>query len=171
MRLTALCLGLAAALTGCGYHVSGHADMLPKTIKTIAVPAFGNNTTRYRLTERMAQSITREFNSRTRYRVVGDPRNADAILRGTVLNVLSFPTTFDTTTGRAAGVQLNVIVKVELVEKTTNKVLYSNPYLEIRERYEISTNALAYFEESEPALNRLSQQVAQAVVSAILESF
>ena len=30
------------ALTGggCGYHVSGHADMLPKTIKTIAVPAF-----------------------------------------------------------------------------------------------------------------------------------
>ncbi|MBI4908580.1 MAG: LptE family protein [Acidobacteria bacterium] len=171
MRLIAVAGVLAMWLSGCGYHVSGHADLLPKTIKTIAVPAFGNNTTHYKLTQRMAQSVTREFNSRTRYRVVGEERNADAVLRGTVLNVLSFPTTFDTNTGRAAGVQINVIVKVELTEKATGKVLYTNGSLEIRERYEISTNSLAYFEESEPALNRLSQQVAQGVVSAILESF
>ena len=162
---------MAAVLSGCGYHVSGHADMLPKTIKTIAVPAFGNATTRYRLSERMAQSVAREFNSRTRYRVVGEEKNADAALRGSVLNVLSFPTTFDSQTGRAAGVQISVIVKVDLIEKATGKVLYTNPYMEIRERYEISTDALAYFEESDTALNRLSQQVAKAVVSAILEAF
>ena len=31
--------------TACGYHVSGHADLLPSTLKTIAVPAFTNLTT------------------------------------------------------------------------------------------------------------------------------
>ena len=49
-----ICAGwlLLAALGGCGYHTSGHADLLPKRIKTIAVPAFDNATTRYRLTGR-----------------------------------------------------------------------------------------------------------------------
>ena len=37
------------SMLGCGYHVSGHADLLPKNVHTIAVPAFGNATTRYKL--------------------------------------------------------------------------------------------------------------------------
>ena len=160
-----------AALTGCGYHVSGHADLLPKNLKTIAVPAFANNTTRYRLSDRMAQSITREFNTRTRYRVIHDVNTADAVLRGVVMNIMSFPTTFDTVSGRAAGVQLNVILQLTLVERATGKTLYTNPGMEVRERYEISTDQVAYFEESDTALDRLSRHVATAVVTAILEAF
>ncbi|MBI3207998.1 MAG: LptE family protein [Candidatus Solibacter usitatus] len=171
MREKLTLFALATLLTGCGYHVSGHADLLPKTVKTIAIPAFGNNTTRYRLTERMPQAITREFLTRSRYRVTGEEKNADAVLRGTVLNILSFPTTFDTASGRAAGVQMNVIVKVQLIERATGKELYANPSLEIRDRYEISTNQVAYFDESDAALDRLSRQVASAVVAAILEAF
>jgi hypothetical protein len=41
----------------------------------------------------------------------------------------------------------------------------------VRERYEISIDPLAYFEESEVALERLSKQVAGSIVSAILEAF
>ncbi|MCC6391222.1 MAG: LptE family protein [Bryobacterales bacterium] len=170
------CVTLPAALwgvmfTSCGYHVSGHADALPKSIKTIAVPAFGNNTTRYRLSDRLPQAITREFISRTRYQVVPDVNSADAILQGSVVNVLSFPTTFDTRTGRAAGVQINVYLNLNLTERATGKVLYSNPNMEVRERYEISIDPLAYFEESETALDRLSKEVAGAVVSRVLETF
>lgn len=173
-RLTrrGLCFtALLAPLTGCGYHVSGHADLLPTTIKTIAIPAFGNNTTRFRLADKLAQSVTREFISRTRYQVVHDVNAADAILRGSVLNLLAFPTTFDTATGRAAGVQVSVYLQVQLTERTTGKVLYTNPSMEVRERYEISIDPLAYFEESEAALDRLSKQVAGGLVSAILEAF
>ena len=67
-HLFAVCATMAALLApGCGYHVSGHADTLPKTIKTIAIPAFSNATIRYRLTERLPAAITREFIGRTRY--------------------------------------------------------------------------------------------------------
>jgi hypothetical protein len=168
-RLTVLLALLS--LTRCGYHVSGQADLLPKTIKTIAIPPFANNTVRYRLSERLPQAITRELISRTRYQIVHDPNIADAVLRGSVINVLSFPTTFDTTTGRAAGVQINVILQLHLVERASGKQLYTNPGMEIRERYEISTDQLAYFEESDAAMNRLSKSAAAAVVSAILEAF
>jgi hypothetical protein len=87
------------------------------------------------------------------------------------MNIFSFPTTFDTATGRAAGVQMNLVLQVTLAERTTGNVLYTNPAMEVRERYEISVDPLAYVEESDTALDRLGRQVAGAVVSAILEAF
>jgi hypothetical protein len=161
----------ALSSAGCGYHVSGHADLLPKTIRTIAVPAFGNNTLRYKLSDRLAQTITRELISRTRYRVVHNENEADAVLRGSVVNFMAFPTTFDTATGRAAGVQVSVGLQLTLQQRESGKVLYQNPGMEVRERYEISVDPVAYFEESDTALDRLSHTVARAVVSAILENF
>src|SRR5438552_767428 len=53
-------------ISSCGYHVAGKADLVPKNVKTIAIPAFTNVTTRYKLTDRLPEAITREFISRTR---------------------------------------------------------------------------------------------------------
>ena len=164
-------LPAAALLSACGYHVGGHSDLMPATIKTIYIPAFGNNTTRYKLTERMPSAITREFVERTRYRVVPDPNEADARLEGTIVNVLSAPTIFDSATGRAAGVQVNVYVQLKLIEKATGKVLYERGLLETRSRYEVSTDERQYFDESEAALERVCKEVARNVVSSILEAF
>ncbi|MFN3324630.1 MAG: LPS assembly lipoprotein LptE [Bryobacteraceae bacterium] len=162
--------GLAGLSTGCGYRVSGKADLLPTHIKSIAIPAFGNVTTRYKLTERLPAAIGREFISRTRYRVVADPNEADAILNGVVSNYISYPTVFDTS-GRASGIQLSVFLQMTLVERASGAVLYSQPNMEFRQRYEIAVDQRAYFEESDAALERLSGDVARAVVSAILERF
>ncbi len=162
---------IAILSPGCGYHLAGRADLLPKHLKTIAVPAFGNNTTRYRLTDRLPAAITREFLSRTRYQVLPDQNHADAILQGTVVNYISYPTVFDPVTGRAAGVQLSVFLQVRLVERASGKVLFERPSLEVRQRYEISVDQVAYFEESDAALDRVCREVARALVSAILEDF
>jgi outer membrane lipopolysaccharide assembly protein LptE/RlpB len=159
------------ALSACGYHVAGRADLVPKDIKTIAVPAFANITTRYKLTDRLPQAIAREFISRTRYRVIPDSNTSDAVLRGAVISYQSFPTIFDPVTGRASGVEMHVLLQVSLVERATGKVLFTRPSFDVRERYQISTDAAAYFEESDAALNRVSQQVARQVVTAILENF
>src|SRR3954467_9272370 len=91
----------AIALTGCGYHVSGHADLLPATIKTIAIPAVDNLTNRYKLSDRLASAMTREFISRTRYKIVADPNQADAVLKAAVVNYYSYPVVSDQASGRA----------------------------------------------------------------------
>jgi hypothetical protein len=155
----------------CGYGVMGKADLLPKTIKTIAIPAFGNQTERYKVGDRLAGALTREFISRTRYNVVADPAQADAVLSGSVLTVLPQPTVTDPTTERAAGVQVLVILQMRLTERATGKILYDRPQFEARQRYEISIDAAAYFEESATALDRLARDVAREAVSAILEGF
>jgi hypothetical protein len=171
--LVAFCFLFAS----CGYHVSGKADLLPKRIRTIAIPAFGNATTRYKLPERLTSALTREFISRTRYRIVADPNQADAVLTGAVINFFSYPTVIDggdaqrPGTGRASGVQVVVILQVTLTDRSTNAVLFTRPNFEARERYEISIDPHAYFEESDPAMERLSHDIARSVVSAILENF
>ena len=160
---------LTLLLTGCGYRVSGQGDLVPETVKTIAIPAFSNATTRYKLSDRLPESLSREFLTRTRYRVVSNEGAADAVLRGAVLQYSSLPTIFDPETNRASGVELRVMLQISFTERESGKVLYSRPAFEVRERFQISTNPALYYEESEDALNRASQQVARQVVSAILQ--
>jgi hypothetical protein len=165
-----LCL-LPLLFTACGYRVAGRADLLPKNLKSIAVPAFGNVTTRYKLGDLLPAAITREFISRTRYQIVPDPNNADAILSGSVVNFFAYPTTFDPNTNRAAGVQAIVMLQIALRERTTGAVLFNQPNMQFRQNYEISVDPKAYFDESDAALERLSRDVARSVVSAVLENF
>lgn len=162
---------LVAMLPACGYKVGGKADLLPAAVRTIAIPAFSNATTRYKLTEQLPSAITREFLSRTRYRIVADPREADAVLEGAVSNVMSAPTIFDQATGRAAGIQVSVFLNMRLVERETGKILYTRQGMEVRQRYEVSIEAREFFDESAPAMQRLSQEVARQVVSTILAAF
>src|SRR5205085_5115077 len=112
MQLWAVIAGAMASCGSCGYHVSGKADLLPKTLHTIAIPAFGNATVRYRLTDRLPEALSREFISRTRYQVIPDANQADAVLRGAVINYVSYPTVFDQRTGRASGLQVSVVMQV-----------------------------------------------------------
>ena len=161
----------ALTLAGCGYHVAGKADTLPKTIRTIAVPTFGNISARYTLTDLMPAAITREFISRTKYQIIAEASQADAVLKGAITNYVSYPIVFDPATGRASTVQLSVFLKITLEERATGKILFTRPSMEVKERYEISVDPKVYFDESGPALQRISRDVARSVVSAVLENF
>jgi hypothetical protein len=164
---------LAACLltAGCGYHVAGHTDMIPKTVETIAIPAFSNATTRYKLTDRLPESIAREFISRTRYKLVNDASQADAVLNGSVVYFYSYPVIFDPGSGRASTIQVQVILSIQLVERATGKVLFTRPSFDWKQQYEISVDPRAFVDESDAALERLSRDVARSVVSGILENF
>ena len=158
-------------LASCGYKFAATDTVLPKTIHTIAIPAFNNLTIRYKLTDQIPEAISREFLTRTRYKVVSDPNTADAVLRGGVLNYSFNPTIFDPATGRAAYAELRVSLSVTLTERATGKVLFERKNFDVRETYQISPDATQYFEESDPALKRAGQQVARSIVSAVLENF
>lgn len=163
---------LVFLLTSCGYHVAGKGDLVPKSIHTIAVPAFGNATLRYKLSDTLPQAISEQFAERTRYKIVADPNQADAVLRGTVVNFTSFPILFDQVSGRASGSQVNVTMQVTFTERATGKVIWSRPNYTYSDRYEISVaNTNQYFEESAPALQRLSVSVARDIVTSILDNF
>jgi hypothetical protein len=119
----------------------------------------------------LAGDVTRELISRTSYKIVADPNQADAVLTGVVANFVNYPTIFDPISGRATGVQAIVTMSLTLTDRQTGKVLFSRPTAEFRERYEISTDPQQYFDETGTAIQRLSRDVARSIVTAILENF
>lgn len=162
---------LSLVVSSCGYHVGGKADLVPKSIQTIAIPPFTSNTTQYQLPDMLANQIGKEFTSRTRFTVVKDASTADAVLNGNVNSVAIFPTVSDPTTGKTTSVQIIATLTVKLVERATGRVLYSRPNFLVRSYYEIASDPHQYFDETGPAYTRLSQTVAQDVVSAVVENF
>lgn len=167
-----LLVAIVALLTvgSCGYKVAGRSDNLPPSLKTVAVPAFGNATVRYKLTDVMPEAFAREFIQHTRYKVVSNPNNADMVLHGTILGYRFNPTIFDPAAGRANVADLYVQLAVSLTDRT-GKVLYNQPTFEVKGNYQISADPKKYFDESDLALRRASERVAQQVVTAILENF
>jgi outer membrane lipopolysaccharide assembly protein LptE/RlpB len=158
-------------LPGCGYHTAGHSTQLPESVKTIAIPAFKNETLTYQIGQMLTSSVVKEFHTRTRYHIVNDAADdPDATLTGTVLSTVATPLTYDTATGRVASVLVVVSIRVQLTERG-GKVLYQNPSYLFREQYELSQDLSSFFEEDSPAYRRLSQDFARTLVSNILEGF
>ncbi len=169
--LRRLCFALVAVTTSCGYHTAGHTAQIPENVKTIAVPAFVNQTRTYRIEQLLTSSVVREFTTRTHYHILNDSGEAaDATLRGTVLSASSTPLTYNSATGQAVSVLVVVSMSVSLTDRQ-GKVLYQNPSYLFREQYEVSQDLTSFFEEDSPAFQRLSRDFAQTLVSNILEGF
>ncbi len=167
-------LGLLAAPLagwGCGYSVAGKATAIPEEIRSIAVPPFENSTTEYKIEQYVTQAVKRELLSRTRYAVVNRENDADATLHGSVVFFLALPQNFDPESGRATAVMTLTRLHVSLWDRRRGEPVYENPQLEHRERYEVSFDPEAYFEERQAALLRSSQSMARTLVSAVLEGF
>lgn len=161
----------AVFLAGCGYHVAGRASSLPSEWKTIAVPAFKNDTRRYRIEQRFTQAVIREFISRTKYRIIQDEAAADGVLHGEVLTIETSPVLFDATTGQVTTMLVTVHTKVLLVDNHTQKPAYQNADMVFRDEYQISSDVQSFFEEQDPAVERMSRDFAARLVSNVIEKF
>jgi outer membrane lipopolysaccharide assembly protein LptE/RlpB len=172
-RFCAVAVAVAACNVGCGYHVAGRNDALPKSIHTIAVPALENKTTSYRLEQKLTAATVHEFLAKTQYRVVSDPANGDAVLRGKVVSLEAVPLLFDTASGRATTMLVTVKCEVTLEERESGKILYHTDNFVFRNQYEIAqaTDARNFFEEQDPALDRLAQDFATRLVAAVTENY
>jgi outer membrane lipopolysaccharide assembly protein LptE/RlpB len=161
----------AVVLAGCGYHIAGRGDALPKSIHVIAIPALENQTTSYRIEQRLTAATVHEFLSSTPYKIVSKPADADAVLTGKVVSLEAVPLLFDTVSGRATTMLVTVKCEVALTQSSTQKVLYHSNNFVFRNEYEISTDVTSFFEEQDPALDRLAHDFAARLVAAITENY
>jgi hypothetical protein len=161
---------------GCGYHTAGHYNTLPKSIHVIAVPAMENKTTAYRVEQKLTEATIHELLAKTTYRVVPNANDGDAVLTGKVLTMEVAPLLFQSPTATNPTTQATVMLitmrcEVTLTERATEKVLYHNDNFVFRNEYELSTDAQTFFQEGDPALDRMAHDFATRLVAAVTENF
>jgi hypothetical protein len=164
-------LAVVAPLAGCGYRVAGRANTLPPTIQTIAVPAFENRTSTYRIEQRLTEAVVHELVADTRYHVVSKPEEGDAVLHGVIVAIGGGAVVYDPTSGRATTILVTVTMQARLEDRRTGNILYRDDNFIFREPYEIAIDVPSFFEESGPAMDRVAQDFAKRLVAEMRESF
>ncbi len=171
----ALAVATALISASCGYALAGRGSYLPAHIQTIGVPLFLNRTSVFEVEQRLTEKVRSELIGRGKYRVLPESTGADAVLLGTITAISIAPAAF-TDERQATRYQVIVRVSIEFRDQVNNVVIWTNPSLAFRDEYEVTTgeNALdpnAFFGQGSNAVERLSQDFARTVVSAILEAF
>ncbi len=86
---------LAVALAGCGYHLAGEQARLPADVHSLGVGTIANHCREHGLEKSLAFALEREIHVRQHYRMEQDPAGADAVLSGTIRDLIARPIAFD----------------------------------------------------------------------------
>ncbi len=173
--LGAVAMALVMWLPGCGYSLAGRGSFLPPSIKIIGIPMFVNNTSVFDVEKRITERVRSEFIGRGKYKVEATTTGVDAVLLGEISSITLTPAAF-TEERQASRYVLTLTAKIEFKDVKADKVLWSNPYMQFREEYDVTntasaTDPAAFFGENVNALDRLASEFARSVISAILEAF
>ncbi|MFL6274349.1 MAG: hypothetical protein ACJ74G_03995, partial [Blastocatellia bacterium] len=71
--------------------------------------------------------------------------------------------------GRTRLWDVRIITAVTLRDQRTRKILYQDQRLDFNGEYELSDDPQSFFNEENPAVDRIAREFAQALVSSILE--
>ena len=143
---------------------------LPKNIKKIAVPAFQFEVqgARYRVESRFTEAVSREIIKRGRGLKVQSTRDgADAVIEGTIRN-FNFSGVLLDRDGRARVYEVTIVAAVTVRDLNTNQILYDNQNFVFRDSYEFANDPRSFFNEEDPAVERMSRAFAESVVSTIV---
>ena len=143
---------------------------LPRHIKTIAVPAFQfeARALRYRVSSRFTDAVSKEIIRRGGgLKVQGTTEGADAVVEGTVRD-FSFTGVLLDREGRARVYEITIVSAVTIRDLKENKVLYDNQNFIFRDSFEFSSDPRSFFNEEDPAVDRIARAFSESVVSTIV---
>ncbi len=152
---------------GCGYRVQSSVRGLPEGISSLGVPTFKNQSSQFKLEQRVTGAVLKEFSTRTRVPVNSAQTGVDAVLLGEIRSMSSSPVTFGTDTFGSAFL-ITVQLSAKLVRVKDKKVIWENPNFLYRERYVLNSKLNDFFSEDNPALDRMARDFAASLVSAVL---
>jgi hypothetical protein len=160
------------------FTVSGFTDCykpvtnsgLPKHIRTIAVPVFQAEAKglRYRVESRFTEAVMREILRRGNgLKVQGAINGADAAVEGTIRD-FSFSGVLLDREGRARVYEVTIVSAVSIRDLKEERIIYDNQNFIFRDSFEFSEDPRSFFNEEDPAVERMARAFAESVVSAFV---
>lgn len=162
----------AAALSSCGYRLSGAGAIVPEGARAISILTFINGTNEPYVDVEVTRAIVNEFLADGRLRVA-DREDADLLLRGKVISYEVVPLSY---TADAYVQQYRMYLKVDasLEERKTGKVLWQEKNIEsnLISSYPVTIGDIRETKTAkDAAVKKASQDIAWTIRSRILEGF
>jgi hypothetical protein len=148
-------------------------NQLPSRIRTVAVPAFQmeGNALRYKIEHRFTEAVINEIVRRGRkLRVQGEREGADAVIDG-VVKSFNFSGVLLDDRGRARIFEVTITAAVTVRDQVENRVLYDNQNFVFRGEFEFANDPRTFFNEEDPAVQRMARSFAESIVSTLINGF
>lgn len=159
----------ASGFRGCYKPVTKSG--LPEHVHAVAVPAFQNQALRYKVESRFTEAVMNEIIRRGKGLTVrSDPKGADAVVDGTIKNFAFYGVLLDSR-GRARIFEVTITAAVTVRDQVTNRVLYDNQDYVFRGEFEFTDDPRTFFNEEDPAVQRLARSFAESLVSTLINGF
>ena len=159
----------ASGFRGCYKPVTKSG--LPAHIRTVAVPAFQNQALRYKVESRFTEAVMNEIIRHGKGLTVrSEPKGADAVVDGTIKSFAFYGVLLDSR-GRARIFEVTITAAVTVRDQVTNRVLYDNQDYVFRGEFEFTDDPRTFFNEEDPAVQRLARSFAESLVSTLINGF
>jgi Lipopolysaccharide-assembly len=144
---------------------------LPGSVSTVAVPPFQNQALRYKIESRFTDAVAQELIRRGRgLRVQSRREGADLVVDGLIKEFYFGGVLLDDR-GRARIFEVTVVGAVTLRDQTSNRVLYDNQNYVYKGEFEFANDPRTFFNEEDPAVQRLARKFAEDLVSTLVNGF
>jgi len=158
-----------AGLAGCGFRLRGTGSSLPPGIKTISVPMFKNQTTRFELDVKLTRAVINELVARGKLTVSAEPAAADAVLEGEITGFTASPIGFGAG-NQADAYNVTVTARVTLKSKSSAEPLFANPAFVYQQEYDVPPGS-SFEDVQTEAIDKIAEKFARSLVVSILEGF
>lgn len=166
-ELTAiLCVALCVCvmIAGCGYTIAG--TPLSKDYRTIAAPAFKNETNEEDLQVLFNNALIRQLEADGRLRLVNDPASADLVLKGAITHFEPQAISYVTEEDVIAQFQITIVVSATLEDTRTGKVLWRDANVRGTDFYQTQGG-----HTRELALQEATQRLVERLIYELLDTY
>ena len=169
IRTGGICLFLALILS-CGYGFAPKGDYIDKRIQNIYVEAFDNKTSQAGIENYVRTAFINQILQGSRFKTVASVEAADAIIKGSVLNISTSPLSYNANT-LVAEERVTVVVEINFREKESGKTIWSSKNATGSVDYKMENNINMFPAARKNALIKLSNDLAEKAFNMMMAGF
>jgi len=124
IKAAIICVSLAL-LFGCGYSFAPQGKYIENRIQRVYVKSFDNKTAQAEIENYFRTAFINQFIQNSRFKIVNSEEGADAIVKGTILNLNTSPLSY-MKNDLAAEERATVTLEVTFRENESGKIIWSS---------------------------------------------
>jgi hypothetical protein len=159
-----------AALFGCGYTLAQQGEYIDKRITTVYVQSFENRTSQAELENYVRTAFIDQFILFGRFKIVQNAESADAIIKGSILNINTLPLSYRANT-LVAEERATMILEVDFREKESGKTIWSSKNVTGQVDYKMEDNINMFPATRKNAFIKLSNDTAEKAFNLMMSGF
>ncbi|MDO8722652.1 MAG: LptE family protein [Syntrophales bacterium] len=168
-------LGLTASaafillISGCGYSFTPTGEHIATRIKTVFVDNFSNRSSEAYVENYLRKAFIDEFIKGRRFKIVGKPEMADAVLKGSIKNLTTSHLSYDIN-NIAVEERVTMTMDITFEEQSTHEIIWSGKNILGIEDYKVA-DQLTTESSRQDALIKLANDTAEKVYRLMMSDF